>query len=120
MNETTVQAPAMRQVNSRLFVGPQPLPEHLATLKAHGFASVINNRPDNEGGPGQPSSDEIESAAHAVGLAYQHLPVSSQFQADDDARRMLDLVWALPSPVYAYCRTGNRAEALYRKGQQLG
>lgn len=119
MSDATLEAPSTRQVTGDLSVGPQPLPQQLATLKANGFASVINNRPDNEGGASQPTSAEIEEAAHAAGLEYRHLPVPPQNQSDADARRMVELMQSLPSPVFAFCRTGNRAEALYRKGQQL-
>jgi uncharacterized protein (TIGR01244 family) len=120
MNDATLEAPSTRKVTGDLSVGPQPLPQQIATLKANGFASVINNRPDNEGGSSQPTSAEIEAAARAAGLEYRHLPVPPQNQSDADARRMVELMQSLPAPVFAYCRTGNRAEALYRKGQQLG
>lgn len=49
-------------------------PEELSALKAQGFASIINNRPDDEEA-GQPSSTEMEAAALAAGLSYLHAPV---------------------------------------------
>ncbi|WP_418317161.1 beta-lactamase hydrolase domain-containing protein [Piscinibacter sakaiensis] len=115
----TVEGLPARKVTVELFVGPQPMPEQLEALKAAGFNSIINNRPDNEGGADQPSSAELESAARAAGLEYRHLPVPPKDQADDDARQMFEHVNTLTKPIYAFCRTGNRAEALYRKGQQV-
>ena len=118
-SQTTPQPSAPRKITDNLSVGPQLLPEQLAALKAAGFASVINNRPDGEGGPAQPSSAELEQAARAAGLAYHHLPVTPQNHSDADARRMAALVAELPRPVYAFCGTGRRAEALYRKGLEV-
>ncbi|HWW11077.1 MAG TPA: sulfur transferase domain-containing protein, partial [Brevundimonas sp.] len=49
-------------------------PEDMSVFRAQGFASIINNRPDDEE-VGQPSSAEIEAAALAAGLSYLHAPV---------------------------------------------
>lgn len=110
----------VRQVTPGLFVGPQLQPDQLAAIRAAGFASVINNRPDLEGGADQPMSQALEAAAQASGLAYRYLPVPPQNQESADATRMMELVNELPGPVYAFCRTGNRAAALYRKGLPPG
>ncbi len=45
-------------------------PEHVTQVVEKGFKSIINNRPDMEGGSEQPSSAQIEEAARAVGLDY--------------------------------------------------
>ena len=44
----------------------QLFPEHMAEVASRWFRSVINNRPDGEGGPEQPSSADIEAAARAA------------------------------------------------------
>ena len=54
----------------------------MAEAAAAGFRSVVNNRPDFEGGPSQPTSASVEAAAHAAGLDYVWLPV-----APDSRRR---------------------------------
>ena len=43
-------------------------PEHLVQVVEKGFKSVINNRPDMEGGAEQPTSAQIEEAARVAGL----------------------------------------------------
>ena len=91
----------------------------MAAIKAAGFASVINNRPDHEGGQAQPDSAALEVAARAAGLCYQHLPVPPSGHVDADAQQMVELVHSLPQPVLAFCRTGARSAALYQKGKQL-
>ena len=40
---------------------------HLAEIAAQGYKSVINNRPDGEGGPGQPSNASIQAEAEKLG-----------------------------------------------------
>ena len=38
-------------------------PADLPVIAAHGFKTVINNRPDGEGGPSQPASAQLQHAA---------------------------------------------------------
>lgn len=59
---------------------PQLTPEAMAEAAAMGFKSVINNRPDFEHGPDQPTSAAIQAAAEAAGLQYRHLPVAGGYQ----------------------------------------
>lgn len=108
-----------RSVEPGFFITPQLAAEDMAGVQAAGFASIINNRPDHEGGPAQPESAALAAAAGAAGLSYRHLPVPPSGHADADARQMVELVQSLPQPVLAFCRTGNRAAALYQKGKQL-
>ena len=83
-----------------------------------GFRSVVNNRPDFEEGPLQPTSAQIEAAARAAGLAYRHLPVSPAFQSPEDAAAMARLLAELPRPLLMFCRSGTRSDKLYRLAQQ--
>ncbi|MCE2660333.1 MAG: TIGR01244 family phosphatase, partial [Rubrivivax sp.] len=78
-----------------------------------GFKSVVNNRPDFEGGADQPTSAQIEAAALAAGLAYRHLPVSGAFQSEQDAQAMALLLAELPRPLLMFCRSGARSARLY-------
>lgn len=115
---TPLPAPP-RKINEDVYVGPQLAPEHLAALKSAGFESIINNGPDGGGGSAQPTSAQLEQAARQAGLVYRHLPVLPRDHSDADACYMVALVAELPHPVFAFCGTGRRAEALYQKGQQL-
>lgn len=108
-----------RLVEPGFYVTPQLSIDDIADVKAAGFASVINNRPDREGEQGQPDSISLEAAARVAGLNYRHLPVPPSGHADADARRMVELVRSLPQPVLAFCRTGTRSAALSQKGKQL-
>jgi uncharacterized protein (TIGR01244 family) len=98
---------------------PQIAPEDAAAVAAAGFRSVVNNRPDFEGGPAQPTSLQIEQAAAAAGLAYAFLPVQSAYQSPAEIARMHELLGQLPKPVLAFCRSGTRTANLFRAAEQL-
>jgi uncharacterized protein (TIGR01244 family) len=84
-----------------------------------GFRSVINNRPDFEAGPQQPTSAVIETAARAAGLEYRHLPVQPALQTPEEIARFAALLAELPKPVLAFCRTGTRSGKLYQAALKL-
>ncbi len=86
----------------------------MAEAAAAGFRSVINNRPDFEGGPSQPTSASIEAAALAAGLRYEWLPVSPALQTADEIARFASLLDSMPKPILAFCRTGTRSGNLVR------
>jgi uncharacterized protein (TIGR01244 family) len=103
----------IRQVAADVCVAPQLTPEAMAELARMGFRSVVNNRPDFEEGPGQPTNAAIEAAARGAGLAYAYLPVSPVFQSAEDIARFAQLLEELPRPLLAFCRSGTRSGKLY-------
>jgi len=103
----------VRQVSDDVCVAPQLTPESMAAAAAAGFRSVVNNRPDFEGGPDQPTNAAIEAAARAAGLEYRYLPVSGVYQSADDAAAMARLLRELPRPLLMFCRSGARSARLY-------
>ncbi len=94
-------------------VAPQLLPEQMAAVAKAGFRSVVNNRPDFEHGPDQPTSAQIEAAAQAAGLQYRHLPVSGSYQSPEEIAAFGALLDELPHPLLAFCRSGARSTRLY-------
>ena len=86
---------------------------------AQGFKTVINNRPDFEGGPEQPTSAQMKAAAEALGLAYAYLPVQGGFQSAEEIAAFRELLDALPGPVLAFCRSGARCTKLFVQAQSL-
>lgn len=105
-------------IDAGVFVAGQLMPQDMPALAGAGLRSVINNRPDGEGGADQPDSAQLEAAARAAGLEYRYVPVPPAGHGAADARRMSDAVDALPKPVLAFCRTGRRAAALYLMARQ--
>ena len=98
----------------------QIAPEDVAEIARQGYKSIINNRPDGEGGPAQPLSAEVEVAAKALGLNYVYLPVISGQITLEQAQEMARLLQTLPGPVLAFCRSGARSTNLYMLAQQVG
>lgn len=95
-------------------VSPQLAPEAMAEAAAAGFRAVVNNRPDFEGGPDQPTSAQIEAAATAAGLVYRHLPVQGAYQSPEEIAAFGALLAELPRPLLAFCRSGARSARLYQ------
>src|SRR6516225_3165595 len=95
----------LRALTPDVCVAPQLTPEAMAEAAAMGFKSVVNNRPDFEHGPDQPTSAEIETAARAAGLEYRFLPVASGYQSPEEVAAFAQLMEELPRPVLVFCRS---------------
>jgi len=95
-------------------VAPQLTAEAMAEAAQAGFKSVVNNRPDFEHGPDQPTSAQIEAAARAAGLEYRHLPVAGGYQSPEEIAAMAKLLAELPRPLLMFCRSGARSSRLYQ------
>ena len=106
---------ALRPIADTVCAAPQLLPEAMAEAARIGFKSVINNRPDFEHGPDQPTSAAIEAAALAAGLQYRHLPVDAGHQSPEQIAAFARLLTELPHPVLAFCRSGARSTKLYQQ-----
>lgn len=100
-------------------VAPQLSPEAMSEAARLGFRSVVNNRPDFEGGPDQPTSAAVAAAAAAAGLEYRYLPVAGGYQSPQEASEMARLLKELPRPLLMFCRSGARSARLYALAQQV-
>lgn len=109
----------IRPVAPDVCVAPQLGPDAMAEAARMGFRSVVNNRPDFEHGPGQPTNAEIEAAARAAGLEYRFLPVDGGYQSPEEIAAFGRLLEELPRPILAFCRSGARSTRLYMAAQQL-
>jgi uncharacterized protein (TIGR01244 family) len=109
----------LRAVAPDVCVAPQLTPDAMAEAARTGFRSVVNNRPDFEHGPDQPTNADIEAAARAAGLEYRFLPVSGMYQSPDDAAAMAALLDELPRPLLMFCRSGARSTRLYALALQV-
>ena len=108
-----MNAPTVQQLSAEVCVAGQLDAAAMAWAAQAGFKSVINNRPDFEGGPDQPTSASIEAAAHAAGLAYAHLPVAPSAQTPEQIAAFARLLAELPKPILAFCRSGARSGKLF-------
>lgn len=95
-------------------------PAQCPTLKALGYQSLINLRPDNES-PDQPTSHKLAQVAKSAGLGYQHLPVDCECRLDGkQVRAFAELINQSPKPVLVFCATGGRAKRLYQSAKIAG
>ncbi|OTG83161.1 oxidoreductase [Acinetobacter sp. ANC 4558] len=94
-------------------------PEHIGQVVEKGFKSIINNRPDLEGGPTQPTSAALEVAARDAGLDYVYQPVIPGQISELDIREFANNFNELPKPILMFCRTGNRSNNLYQLAKQM-
>ncbi len=109
----------VRQVAPDVCVAGQLTPEAMAAVAKAGFRSVVNNRPDFEYGPDQPTNESIAAAAVAAGLEYRFLPVDPGFQSPEQIAAFAQMLTVLPKPVLAFCRTGTRSARLFMQAQQV-
>jgi cysteine desulfurase len=90
----------------------QITPADLKAIRSAGFRSVICNRPDGES-TDQPAFEEIAAAARELSLEARYLPVVPNHIGTAEVDAFGALVDALPKPILAYCRSGNRAAILW-------
>jgi len=107
----------IRAVASDVCVAPQLTPEAMAEAANAGFRSVVNNRPDFEHGPDQPTNASIEAAARAAGLEYRFLPVAGGYQSPEEIAAFARLLAELPRPLLVFCRSGARSTRLFMQAQ---
>ena len=100
-------------LTSDFAIGPQPLTEDFEPLRAAGFASVLNARPDDETGT-YLTALEAEKIARASGLTYAHSPTENHSIFEPDLiDRFEQALVELPKPIFAHCKTGTRATILW-------
>ncbi len=109
--------PATRSLNASFSVAGQLQPGDMADMAERGFACVINNRPDGEGGSAQALSRDIGQAAQAAGMHYVYLPVISGAITPEQVHAMREALNTAPAPVLAFCRSGARSAQLYTLSQ---
>jgi uncharacterized protein (TIGR01244 family) len=119
MIDADTSALPLRQIAGDVFVAPQLDAAAMAEAARVGFRSVVNNRPDFEDGPLQPTNASVEAAARAAGLEYRFLPVNGAWQSPQEIAAFRDLLDELPRPLLVFCRSGARSTRLYMAAQQL-
>lgn len=85
-----------------------------------GFKSVIINRPDSELTSSQTNSDQMLKAAEQAGLEACYMPVVASDITSENIQEFKLRCANLPTPILAYCRSGQRCTTLYQLAQQAG
>jgi len=84
----------------------------LSAVKALGFLTVINNRPDGEEND-QPSNADFADAAAELGLEYYFIPINLNTIGEAEIDKMQSVLANSSAPVFSFCRTGNRCTILW-------
>lgn len=106
----------LKAINPSISVSGQIEPEDVPALKAAGFSTIINNRPDGES-PDQPAGAEIEAAAREAGLAYHAIPLGRDGVSPQMVEQTRAALGASSGPVIAFCRSGTRSTTLWALAQ---
>ena len=93
-------------------VSPQIAREDFAAIKAAGYTTVINNRPDAENPPHLHHAN-MQSAAQALGLTYVQNPVIGGALTAANVAAQGAAIAASKGPVFAYCASGNRSSVVW-------
>ena len=64
-------------------------------------------------GADQPPFDALKSQAATLGLTSHYLPIVPGQISEDQIAEFADMVANSPGPIFAYCRSGLRATALW-------
>lgn len=84
----------------------------VARIKAGGYRTLIDLRPDGEAAD-QPSSAQIGSAAIAAGLAFAYLPAPHGDIPPAVPEALAKALETAQRPVLLYCRSGKRAARVW-------
>lgn len=101
------------QLNDEYAVAPQLTPDDVRAASQAGYRTLLINRPDGEGGPEQPSSEEMIQLAESLGMKAVYLPIISGGPTEGEVEEFAIVIGELPKPVLAYCRSGNRSATVY-------
>ncbi len=93
-------------------VSPQIEPADLAAVKAAGFTTVIDNRPDGEIPPGLHATP-MKAVAEALGLTFVVNPISPGNFSDQVLATQQQAIADSAGPVFAYCASGNRSSCVW-------
>jgi uncharacterized protein (TIGR01244 family) len=93
-------------------VSPQIEPSDLPAIKAAGYVTVIDNRPDGEIPP-HLHTPVMKAAAEALGLVFVVNPVIGGQLTMDNVNAQGAAIAASPGPVFAYCASGNRCSIVW-------
>ena len=102
----------IRQITPDYAVSPQITPADLVAIKAAGFTTVIDNRPDAEIA-GDLHEPVMRAAAKALGLTFVANPIIGGALTMANVAAQRAAMDAATGPVFAYCASGNRSSMVW-------
>jgi uncharacterized protein (TIGR01244 family) len=102
----------IRAITPTYAVSPQIALEDLPAIKAAGYTTLINNRPDGEIPP-HLQHTHMQAAAEALGLTYVQNAVIGGAMTPANVAAQAAAIAAAKGPVFAYCASGNRSSVVW-------
>jgi uncharacterized protein (TIGR01244 family) len=102
----------IRNLTATYAVSPQIAQTDLVALKAAGFTTIIDNRPDGEIPP-HLHAPVMQAAAEALGLTFVANPVIGGAMTMDNVSVQKAAIASSAGPVFAYCASGNRSSVVW-------
>lgn len=102
----------IRTLTPTYAVSPQIELSDLPAIKAAGFTTVIDNRPDGEI-PAHLHTPHMQAAAEALGLSFIANPVIGGALTMENLRAQAAALAESTGPVFAYCASGNRSSVVW-------
>lgn len=102
----------INKLNEDFSYTSQIVGDDIAEIVSLGFKTIINNRPDNEGGDTQPKSEALEALALKHGIAYVHIPVVPNNIQAEQIVTFGEVYAKVQKPILGFCKTGNRASTI--------
>ncbi|MBI1218791.1 MAG: TIGR01244 family phosphatase [Rhodobacteraceae bacterium] len=106
----------IRPLTESYAVSPQIDPDDVDAIRAAGYVTVINNRPDAENPPERQSA-AVRAAVEAAGMTFVENPLSHGNLTEEIVTRQRDAIAEASGPVFAYCASGNRSSVLWALAQ---
>jgi sulfide:quinone oxidoreductase len=103
---------SIRTIDSNFHVTGQITPNQVTDVAKLGYKTVICMRPDDESF-NQPVFADVARAARETGIESYHLPIVPGKITDAQVAELRTVLAEKPSPVLAYCASGNRCAAAY-------
>lgn len=107
----------LKQQSNDFSCAPQLNVADMAEIAQLGFKTIVNHRPDGEGGDSQPKSVQLEAAAKEFGLAYYYFPVIPGQVRAEQVEAFRSIIAQAEKPILGFCRTGNRAANIFSLAQ---
>ncbi len=102
----------IRALTPTYAVSPQIDLSDLPAIKAAGYSTIIDNRPDGEIPPHLHSA-AMKTAAEALGLTFVANPVIGGAMTPENVAAQRAAIEAATGPVFAYCASGNRSSVVW-------
>lgn len=102
----------IRALTPTYAVSPQIDLADLPEIKAAGYTTVIDNRPDGELPP-HLHADKMQAAAQALGLTFVANPVIGGAMTPENVAVQRAAIEGASGPVFAYCASGNRSSVVW-------